>query len=94
MGETKSVGHLAKLAAPLIHKQQRPAGAHHDQILPAIVAEIGKKRACSILEEAYAGRFRNVVERPIAPVAIKPVREAGRLTNVQVVKSVVVDIAD
>ena len=40
--EPERVGLLAKLAAAFIQEQQRAIGAHHDDVLAAVVVEIGE----------------------------------------------------
>ena len=55
VGELKRVGLEAKLAAALVQEQQRTGGAHHDQILAAVVVEIGENRAGGVFQKPYAG---------------------------------------
>ena len=52
--ELKRVGLLAKLAAAFIQKQQRAVGAHHDDVLAAIVVEVGEQRAGCVFQNAQA----------------------------------------
>ena len=93
-GELECVWLLAKFAATLIQKQQRAAGAYHNQVLSPVVVDVGKKRARGILKHAYSGCFRDVLKGAVAAVSIKPIGKTGRLANVKVVESVIVDIAD
>src|SRR5690242_15564266 len=58
----KRVRPLAKFAAALIKKQKRPIGAHHDQVLTAVVIEIGEDGACRILQYSNSRSFGDVLE--------------------------------
>src|SRR5713101_8998388 len=70
------------------------AGADYDQVLAAIVIDVNEKCAGCIFEDAQTGCFRNVFERSVASIPIETVGEAGGLTNIQIVETVVVDVPD
>src|SRR5713101_7391920 len=70
------------------------AGADYDQVLAAIVIDVNEKCAGCIFEDAQTGCFRNVFERSVASIPIETVGEAGGMTNIQIVETVVVDVPD
>ena len=92
--ELECVGLLAKLAAAFIQKQQRAVGAHHNDVLAAVIVEIGEQRARRIFQDPQAGRLGDVFERSVAAIAIETIGQAGRLANVKIVEAVVVDVSD
>ena len=94
VGELKRVGLEAEFAATLIQKQERPAGAHDDQILASGVGEVGENRASRIFEKPDSGRLGNVIESSVAPVAIEPVGKARGLAHVKVVEAVAINVAN
>ena len=94
IGELKRVGLEAKFAAALIQEQQRTVGAYDDQILPAVVVEVGENRAGRIFEQSDSGRLGDVLERSVAAIAIEPVGKAGGLADVEIVEAVAIDVAD
>src|SRR5579859_839544 len=60
----------------------------------AMVVEVGKERARRVVEQSQAGRFGNVFKRSVAAISVEPVGQPRRLTNVQIVEAVVVDIGN
>ena len=80
-------------AVALIEKEQRPGAANHQQILASAILKVGKQRARGVVEHAHSGLFRYVFKRAVAPIAIEPIRQAGGLTDVQVIETVVVEVA-
>ena len=84
---------IEKVPSPLIQKQQRAAAANHKKILPSLVFKVGEQGARSIVEHADAGFFRYVFKRPVAPVAVKPVWQARRLANIEIIEAVIVEVA-
>ena len=85
---------MRKFAVPFVQKQQRAIGPNDDQVLTAVVVEVGKQRAGSIFENAESRRFRDVLEGAVAAIAIETVRQAGGLADVEIVETVAVDVAD
>ena len=92
--ELKRVRLQAKPPFALVEEQQRAVGSNDKEILAAIIVKIRKKSARRIFKDANAGCFRDVVERSVATVSIKPVGETGRLANVDIVEAIVIDVAN
>src|SRR5208283_3685554 len=92
--ELKRIRLLAKLAAALVQEQHRAVCPHHDQILTPVIIDVDQERARCVVEDADTRRLRDVLKRPIASISIKPVRKAARLANIEVVKSIAVDVAN
>src|SRR5208337_1414122 len=94
VGELERVCLLAKPAAALVQEQHRAVCAHDDQILPPVIIDVDQKRARCVVEDADARCFRDVLKRSVASIPIKAVRKAARLANIEVVKSIAVDVAN
>ena len=94
IGKLKRAWFLEKLAAALVQKQKRAARAHDDRILPPIIVEVGKQRACCVVEDSQAGRFGDVLEASISAVSIKAIGQTRGLANVEIVEAIVVDVGD
>ena len=92
--ELKRVRLLAELSAALVQEQHWASRPNHDQILPPVVIDVDNQRARCVFEDADAGRFGNVLECAVAAISIKPVRKSARLANIEVIKPVVVDVAN
>src|SRR5208282_1324019 len=81
VGEFERVGPLTKLAAAFVQKQQWTTRAYNDQVLLAVVINVGKKRAGRILEDPGSRCFGDVLEGSIPAVSIQPVGKAGWLAH-------------
>src|SRR6185312_1246045 len=92
-GSCETKGILANFEpAAFIQEENRSGGTQHDKILPAGVAEIKEERAGSIVEDADAPGLRYILEIAAGMVSVKPVGEAARLADVDLVYAVAVDI--
>ena len=92
--ELKRIRLLAKLAAAFIQEQHRAVCPHDDQVLPSVVVDIDKKRARGVFDDADARCFRDVLKGSVASISIEPVRNAAGLAQIEVVKSVAIDVAN
>ena len=75
-----------------VQEQQRPTGAHHDQILQAIVGEISKQRARGGIQNTDAGLLGHILEAAVPSIAVEPVWETGWLTDVEIIKAISIEI--
>ena len=74
--------------------EHRAVGADNHQVLPSVVREVGKERASGIFQNAQSGRLGSVLERTVSAIAIEPVRQPGRLANVEIVETICVEVAN
>jgi len=77
----------------LIDEEKRAGIAYDEQILQATIFEIGEQRAGSGIKDSDGGFFRHIFERAVAAVSVEAVWQARRLTDVEVVETVVVEIS-
>ena len=82
-----------KFSVALVQEQQRAAAANHQKILHALVLEIGEQRAGGVIQHSDAGCFRHIFKCSIAAIAIEAVGKSRRLADVEIIKSVVVEIS-
>ena len=66
----------------------------HDEILIAVVVDVGKERLRRVVEDADARLVRDVLEGRVAAVAVQAIGQSGRLSDVQIVEAISVHIAD
>ena len=92
LGKVKCIGLVSEFAAPLIEKQHRPPSAYHNQILLAIIIEICKKRTSRIVQDADSRFLRHILEGSISSVTIQAIGKSSGLTNVQIVKAIVINV--
>src|ERR1700722_20276608 len=90
--ELESIRLLPEPAVSFVHEKQGATRAHDNQVLTAIVVEIGKQRARGLVEDTDSGRFRNIFERAVSAIAIKAVGQPSGLANVEIVESATVNI--
>ena len=64
------------------------------QILIAVVVDVGKERLRRVVEDADARLVRDVLERRVAAISVEAIGQSGRLSDVQIVESISVRIAD
>ena len=93
LGEGKRARLVFELSVALIDEEKRAGIAYDEQILQATIFEIGEQRAGSGIKDSDAGFFRDVFERAVAAVSVEAVWQARRLTDVEVVETVVVEIS-
>src|SRR6266446_316898 len=93
-GKMKCIWPQAEFSASHIQKQQWPARPYNNQVLPAVVINVGKQRARRVSKKPHSRRFRDVLERPVSAVPVKPVGKPRRLANIQVVESVAINVAN
>src|SRR6185369_7075052 len=92
-GKLERVPLQGKRSVALIEEEQGSGAAHNQQILPAPVQEIDKECACGAVEHANARLVSNVFKRAIPTIAIQAVGQTVGLADVQIIESVVVEIA-
>ena len=78
----------------VVDEQQRVGRGRHDEILIAVVIDVGKERLRRVIEDADARLFRDVLERRIAAIPVEAIGQSGRLSDVQIVESISVRISD
>src|SRR6185437_7175655 len=91
--ELKRIRPLAELAASQVGKKERTVGPRHDQILTAVIIEVGENGAGGIFQHTYPGRLGDVPKGTVAAIVKQAIRKTGRLADVNVVKTVVVNVA-
>ena len=77
----------------LVQKEQRTAAAHHQKILDSLVFEIREQRARRAIQHAHSSGLGHIFEGSVAAIAIEPVGKSGRLADIQIVESVVIEIS-
>ena len=90
----ESVQLLPETPAALIHEEQRAGSADDNQILAAVIVDISEERASGVVQEAEARIFREVLKGAVAAIAIEAIGQTGGLADVQIVKTVAVDVAN
>ena len=81
------------LSLSLIKKEQRAAFGNNKQVLHAFVLEIGEESARGVIENIYSRPFGDVLERSVPKISVEPIRETRRLTHIEIIQAIVVDIA-
>ncbi len=89
----KCIRFLVEPASAVVHKQQRARRSDGNQILAAVVVNIGEQGARRVVENSNARGFGNIFEGPIAAVAVETVGESGWLAYVEVVEPVIIDVS-
>src|SRR5437660_11142441 len=80
-------------AVSLIDKQQRTVCADNQQILQPSVLKISEQSAGRAIEDAHPGSVGYVFKGAISAIAIKTIRQARRLANVQIIKPVIIEVS-
>ncbi len=91
--EAEGVAPKRESAIALVDEEQGAGGAHDEQILEAAIVEIGEESARGIVEDADTGFLGDVFEGAVAAIAVEAVGQSGWLTDIEIVKAVVVVVA-
>ena len=83
-----------KCAFAVVDEQDRPGARQQDQVLIAVVVDVGEERLRRAIEDGDTGRFGDVLERAVSGVPEQAVGQTVGLRHVEVVEAVAVDVAD
>src|SRR5215831_13870721 len=92
--EAKSFVLMMERPVSAVQEQQRSSRGDYQQVLPSDVSEIHKQGGDGVVQYANTGAFREVLHRAIRPPPVEPVRQPGRLTHINLVPSVSIDISN
>ena len=90
-GEALPQGELA--LAVIFHDQESRAGGHR-QILVTIIIKINQQRAGGIVKKINPGRSRNIGQGAIRFVAEEEIRQAARLTQIEILEAIPIHVPD
>src|SRR5215469_13520992 len=82
-----------KGAVSLIQEEQGAASTNYKKVLESLVLKIGKQSACATVEYTDSRLLRYVFKCAVAPIAVEAVWESSRLAHIEIVESVIVEIA-
>src|SRR5579859_5418395 len=91
--KSKRVAFEGESSVALISKEKWAASADDKQILVAPVVKVGKQRTRSTIENADSCLFGYIFKGSVTKIAVQPIGQPGRLTDIQVVKSVAIKVA-
>ena len=77
----------------MIQEEQRATAANHEEILMPLVLKVGEESARGIIEYTDSGFFCYIFKCSIAPVTVKPIWQASRLADIEIVETVIIEIA-
>ena len=92
--EMKGIRQFPKSPVTLIQKQRGTIATQHHQVLPAGVPKIDKQRAGGLIQNPHTGALRNILRHAVRPDLIQTIRQAAGLADINLVHTVVIDIAD
>ena len=92
--ETESVQAITKSSRSIVEEQQRPGGREHDQVLDAEVSKVEEQCLGGVVQNSDARLLGSVPPDPVGRPAVEPIGQPARLAHVQLVPSVIVDVAD
>ena len=92
--ESEGVRNGREMSFAVVDEQQRVGRRRHHQILIAVVVDVDKERLRRVIEDADARCVGDVLERRVAAIAVEAIGQSGRLSDVQIVESISVRIAD
>ena len=78
----------------VVDEQKQVGRRRHDEVLIAIVIDIGKQRLGRVIEDAHARLVGDVLEGRVAAIPVEAIGQSGRLSDVQIVESVSVRVSD
>src|SRR5437660_10911151 len=70
-----------------------PVRTHDDQVLATVIVDVGEKRAGRVFDDPDFGCLLDVFERSVSSIAIKTIRQTGRLAHINIIETVIVDVA-
>src|SRR5208283_862269 len=94
VSKPKRVALQMEFCASLIKEQKRATRTNNDQILAAIIVNVGEQGASRVFQNPDSCSICNVFKSAIATIAKEPVGESGGLTNVNVIESVTVNVGN
>ena len=94
LSKTEGVWLQAKLSLPLVEEEERATGSQNDKILITVIVNVAKQGAGSIVEDTDFGRLGDVLEGSVSAIPVQPVRKAGWLAHIEVVKAVVINVCN
>ena len=77
----------------MVQEEKRAAARNHQKVLKPLIVEIREQSASATVQHAHRGFFSHILERSIASIAIEPVGKSRRLTDIQVIPSVAVEVS-
>ena len=86
-----------KWPVPSLRKRARAEGPElerEDEVLVAVVVDVGEERVLRVREDAEPGALRHVLEGTVAAGPVQPVGKPVRLADVHVLPPVPVDVGD
>ena len=93
MRKLEGIGLEGKFSVPLVAEKQRSGSANHQQILQTPVFKIREQSAGRGIEHADAGLFGHILKGSISAIAIEPVGKSGGLANIEIVETILVEVA-
>ncbi len=94
LGEFESICLQLKSSVALIQKEQRPTRPYHQKVLTTAIKKVGKQGAGGIVENTDTGLVGDILEGPIAAIAVETIGKPCWLAYVEVIVAIAVKIAD
>jgi hypothetical protein len=96
-GEPEGVRVPREAAGPVVAEEDQSRGTRaerEDEVLVAVVVDVGEERVLRVLQDAEPGALRHVLEGTVAAGPVQPVGKPVRLADVHVLPPVPVDVGD